>query len=58
MLNGIVWNGIVWNGIVWNGIVFDTETLTVNWIVKLFNIELFWHLTVCKKKICTYTKLN
>ena len=36
------------NWFVWNGTVFDIETLlTSNWIV---NIELFWHLTVCKTK--------
>ena len=25
---------------------------------ELFEIELFWNLTVCKQKIYTYTKLN
>ena len=32
------------NWIVWNGTVFDIET-------DLFNIELFWHLTVCKQNL-------
>ena len=27
------------------------------YLIELFEIELLWHLTVCKK-ICTYTKLN
>ena len=36
------------NWIISNGTVFDIGTvLTLNWI---FNIQLFWHLTVCKKK--------
>ena len=39
------------NWIVWNGTVFDIETvLTLNW----FNIELFWHLTVCKQNLYVY----
>ena len=37
------------NWIVWNGTVCGIETvLTLNWIV---NIELFWHLTVCKQNL-------
>ena len=40
------------NWIVWNGTVFDIETLfTLNWV---FNIELFWHLTVCKENLYFY----
>ena len=39
------------NWIVWNGTVFDIENvLTLNW----FNIELFWHLTVCKQNLYLY----
>ena len=39
------------NWIVWNGTVFDIETvLTLNWI----DIELFWHLTVCKQNLYLY----
>ena len=35
------------NWMVWNGTVFDFET-------ELFNIELFWHLTVCKHNLYLY----
>ena len=43
---------IMLNWIVWNGTVFDIETLlTQNWIVY---IEVFWHLTVCKKNLFLY----
>ena len=37
------------NWIVWNGTVFDIEPiLTLNW---MFEIEQFWHLTVCKQNL-------
>ena len=40
------------NWIIWNRAVFDIETvLTLNWIV---NIELSWHLTVCKQNLFLY----
>ena len=39
------------NWIILNGTVFDIENvLTLNW----FNIELFWHLTVCKRNLYLY----
>ena len=41
------------NWIAWNGTVFDIETvLTLNLIS--FNMELFWHLTVCKYNLYLY----
>ena len=41
--------------IIWNGTVFDIETVLR--LTELFEIELLWHLTVCKQKF-TYTKIN
>ena len=35
--------------IVWNGTVFDVETVNFR-STELFEIELFWHLTVDKQK--------
>ena len=33
---------------------FDIETVfTLNW-TELFNIELFWHLVVCKQNLHLY----
>ena len=37
------------NWIISNGTVFDIESQT-----DLFNIELFWHLTVCKQNLHLY----
>ena len=56
MLNRIVWNRIIWNlncvlmlnWIVWKRTVFDIESLLCQ--TELFEIEHFWHLTVCKKE--------
>ena len=36
--------------IVWNRTVFDIETV----LTELFEIELFWHLTVCGQKLYLY----
>ena len=35
------------NWIIWNRTDFDIET-------ELFNIELFWHLIVCKENLYLY----
>ena len=45
------------NWIVWNRTDFDIETayLCEN---ELFEIKLFWYLTVCKQKNYTFTNLN
>ena len=41
------------NWIVWNGTVFDIgNVVTLNLFV---NIELFWHLTVCKQNLYLYS---
>ena len=40
------------NWIIWNGTVFDIETVFT--LTELFNIELFWHLTVCKQNLYLY----
>ena len=40
------------NWIVWNRTVFDIEIVFIlNW---MFNIELFWHVTVCKQNLYLY----
>ena len=46
MLNWIVWNRTVFD----IEIDFDIETL----LAELLNIELFWHLTVCKQNLYLY----
>ena len=43
--------------IVWNRTVFDIEIVYLS-ETELFEIELFWRLTVCKQKNYNYTKLN
>ena len=40
------------NWIVWNGTVFYFEAVLT--LIELFNIELFWHLTVCKQNLYLY----
>ena len=40
------------NWIVWNGTVFDIETILC--YNELFEIELFWHLTVCIQRLYSY----
>ena len=44
--------GFMLNWVVWNGTVFDIETVLA--LNRLFEIELFWHLTVCKQKLYLY----
>ena len=38
------------NWIVWNRTVFDIETANLC-STELFEMELFWHLPVCKQKL-------
>ena len=59
MLNWTVWNRTVWtllNWIAWNSTVFDIETVQLC-LTEVFEIELFWHLTIWKKNY-SYIKLN
>ena len=61
MLNWTTWNRTFWhwncvlmlNWIVWNSTVFDFETAYLCW-TELFEIELFWHLTVCGENLFLY----
>ena len=43
---------LILNWIVWNGTVFDIETLLT--LTELFNIEVFWRLTVSKQNLYLY----
>ena len=45
---------LVPNWIIWNGNVFDIETVYLYW-AELFEIELFWRLTVCKQALLYLT---
>ena len=40
------------NWIVWNETAFDIETVLT--LIELFNLELFWNLTLCKKNLYLY----
>ena len=40
------------NWIIWNGTAFDTELYLH--LIELFNIEPFWHFTVCKQNLYLY----
>ena len=41
---------IMLNWIIWNGTVFLVLKLYLH-LIELFNIELFWHLTLCKQNL-------
>ncbi len=44
------------NWTAWNRTVFDIETVHLC-LTELFEIELFWYLTVCKKTILILNKI-
>ena len=40
------------NLIIWNRTVFDIESVFT--LTKLFDLQLFWHLTLCKQNLSLY----